>query len=115
MTIPTLQTLEIIETLENYISRNRPPEHIRAQVDLSYKIDGQSIILFEIRPRFDRPEIKHEIEFAKTTFVKSRGVWKVYWMRSNLKWYSYDARPTVKKLSEFIKLVEQDEYGCFLG
>jgi hypothetical protein len=36
--------------MERYLIDSRPPEEIRNQVDLNYKIEQQSIIVFEIRP-----------------------------------------------------------------
>jgi hypothetical protein len=70
MSLHTLQTLEIIEVMENFLSGKRPPEHIRNKLDIGYKIEDQSIIIFEIRPQWDKPEVIREHAFAKTTFVK---------------------------------------------
>lgn len=46
MAIDTLQTSDVIEAMENFIARKRPPEQIRCKVDLGYKIAEQSIIVF---------------------------------------------------------------------
>lgn len=113
MAIDALDAVEIIEVLENYIARNRPPEHIRKQLDIGYRIENQSIYLFELRPDWQIPEIIRHEDFAKTTFVKRQNTWKVYWLRGNLKWYTYDPKPQVKKLIDFLKLVDEDKYACF--
>ena len=110
-----MQTLEVIEVMENFIAKKRPSEHIRHQVDLNYKIEDQSVIIFEIRPRWDKPEIKMEPKISKATFIKAKNHWKVFWQRSDLKWHSYQPKPEVKSLNEFIKLVEEDKHGCFWG
>ncbi|MBS1490107.1 MAG: DUF3024 domain-containing protein [Bacteroidetes bacterium] len=115
MAIDTLQVVEVIEVMENFLSRVRPPEHIKPQLDIGYRIDGQNIFIFEIRPQWKNPEIICEYEIAKTTFVKTKNLWKVFWMRSNLKWYSYTPKPTVKTVAEFVRLVEEDKHGCFWG
>ena len=115
MTIDSLQSIEIIETMENFLSARRPPAEIRDQLDIGYRIENQSIFIFEIRPRYDKPEEKTELDVAKTTYVKSSDHWKVYWMRGNLKWYPYGPKPTVKTLKAFIRLVEDDRYACFWG
>ena len=115
MAIYTLQTLDIIEAMENFIERKRPPEHIRPKLDISYKIEAQSIIVFEIRPQWNKPEVIREHVVAKTTFVKSKNHWKVFWMRSDLQWHSYTPKPTVKTVKEFCKLVEEDKHFCFFG
>lgn len=53
MAVDNLQVLDIIEVMEAFLARKRPPEHIRQQLDMGYKIDGQSIIIHEIRPFWD--------------------------------------------------------------
>lgn len=79
------KTVDIIELMENHIEQIRPPIQIRNKLDISYKIENQSIILLEIRPSFRNPIELMESPYAKTTFVKSENNWKVYWMRGNLK------------------------------
>ena len=115
MAIDIFQTLDVIEVMENFIDKNRPPENIRHQVDLTYKIEGQSVIVFELRPRWNKPEEIMECNIAKTTFVHAKKYWKVFWQRSDLKWHSYKPKPIVKTVKEFVKVIEEDKYGCFWG
>jgi len=115
MPLNALQTLEVIENLENFLLIRRPPEVLRNQVDVAYKIEDQSIIIYEIRPYYDDPKRIIKSPIAKTTFVKSNAIWKIFWMRADLKWHLYKPRPTVKTISEFIDLVDKDAYGCFWG
>lgn len=106
---------EITATLERYLLKYRPPIKIRKQLDLGYEIKGRSIVLFEIRPQWNDPrKIVYE-PYAKTTYVLKDNIWKVYWMRANLKWYLYEPKPTVKKITDFLNLVEEDKYCCFKG
>jgi hypothetical protein len=115
MPVDLLQTLAIIEVMENFLAKRRPPEHIRPELDIGYKIEGQSVYVLEIRPQWNNKSVIREYAIAKATYVKSKAHWKVFWMRANLKWYPYDPKPTVKKLSDFVKQVDEDEYGCFWG
>jgi len=96
MAIDTLQTLEVIEAMENFISSIRPPDDIREKLDIAYKIEGQSIIIFEIRPQWNKPSIFLEHPVAKTTFVKTKNLWKVLWMRADQNWHGYTPKPFVK-------------------
>ena len=98
-----------------YIEKRRPPEHLRKQLDMSFRIERQSIEILEIRPRYDDPQIVIEIPIAKTTWVKSRKVWRISWQGADMKWHSYPYLPEVKSLQEFIDAVEADEYACFYG
>ncbi|MBL8224709.1 MAG: DUF3024 domain-containing protein [Chromatiales bacterium] len=98
------------------MTRRRPPPHLRARVDLGYRVAGQSVEIIETRPRWRGPPgevMEHGI--AKTTFVRSRGTWRVFWMRQNLKWYSYEPAPEVRSIDDFCRVVDQDQFGCFFG
>ena len=88
---------------------------MREKLDIGYKIENQSIIIHEIRPRFDNPDIKIEPEFAKATYVRKKNHWKIFWLRANLKWYAYEPTPTVESLEDFLQLIEDDPHGCFKG
>lgn len=101
--------------LEKFMVAKRPPAHIRDQLDLGYRIAGQSVEIFEIRPSFRNPDRKTEQAVAKSTYVKSEKAWKVYWMRQDLKWHSYDPVPRVNYFEEFLDLVKEDAHACFFG
>ena len=115
MTSDVSKTVDIIEVLENYLEKIRPPEKIRKQIDLSYKIENQSIILTEIRPKWNNSSEYGEYGYAKVTYVKSKNVWKIFWMRGNLKWYPYNPEPEVNTLQEFLRIVDEDKLNCFKG
>ena len=116
MAIDAHQSVELIEQLENFVERIRPnTDDMRKQIDFGYSIENQSVLLQEIRPDWKNKDVIRRYPFAKATFVKKQQVWKIYWLRGNLKWYSYDPRPTVNSLKEFLKIVEADEYHCFFG
>ncbi|KYP15368.1 DUF3024 domain-containing protein [Flavihumibacter sp. CACIAM 22H1] len=108
-------TVDIIETMENYIDRVRPPLAVRSQLDIGYSIENQSVVLFEIRPAFHNPTKMIESPYAKANFVKKENHWKVYWMRGNLSWDLYDPQPIAKTLKQFLDLVDRDEHHCFKG
>ncbi len=103
------------EIVNAYVEKRRPPMHLRNQVDISFSIKNQSIEIFEIRSRFDDPLKIVEIPIAKTTWVKTQKVWRIFWQRADLRWHRYDPVPEVKTLEEFIDVVEADEYACFYG
>jgi len=115
MALDITNSLDIIEIMENYIDSIRPEPEIRSKLDLGYEIDNQSIILTEIRPSWKNPNVIKTLGYAKATFVKSSNNWKVFWMKSDLKWHAYKPNPTVKELKDFLKLVDEDKYACFKG
>ena len=38
-----------------YMDRNSPPSHIRDKVDMGFRIENQSLEIFEIRPSHFKP------------------------------------------------------------
>ena len=95
--------------------KRRPPPHIRPELDFGYRIKGQSVELFSIRPVWNKPKEKMELPFAKATYVRSTALWKIYWMPSDLKWHSYAPTPAVGALEKFFEVVDEDKHACFFG
>jgi hypothetical protein len=89
--------------------------HLRSEVDLGYRITGQTLELFEIRPDWRTRRTKHERAFAKATYVRSRNLWRVYWIRRDLRWHQYAPRPEVRTIGQFFEVVDRDEHHCFFG
>lgn len=115
MALDIITTAETILALENFLARRRPPEHIRHQVDLDYKIENQSIILFEVRPHWQKQDEKIETPIAKATWVKTQQCWRIYWRRADLKWHSYQPAAEVQTIEELLKVIDEDAHGCFWG
>lgn len=101
--------------INSYIENNRPPEELRSQVDIAYAVDGQSFIIYSLRPKWDRPEEKIKIPVAKATWVRSHKEWKIYWQRSDLNWHIYEPLPVVDSLGKFILELKADPNACFWG
>lgn len=103
------------KSIAAFMKKRRPPPHIRKELDLGCRIEGQSIEIFEVRPEWRNPEKTIEIPVAKCTYVRTQGTWKVYWQRQDLRWHRYEPDPEVKSIEAFFELVDRDEYACFFG
>jgi len=115
MAISEFEIKRCEKAMNKFIQKNRPPPHIRKELDLCYRIKNQSIEIFEVRPRWDSPEELMENPVAKATYVKTQGMWKIYWQRADLKWHSYEPYPIAKNIEEFLEVVEADSNACFFG
>lgn len=115
MALSEFELKRVEKLASKFVESHRPPAHIRSQLDIGFRISGQSLELFEIRPRWDNPSEILEQDFAKTTFIKKSKSWKIYWIRQDLKWHRYDPVPDVSNLEEFFSLVSEDAYACFRG
>lgn len=90
-------------------------QEIRKKLDFGYTWDGQTGILFEIRPQWNDPATILELPFAKLRFIKSSKVWKLYWMRASGKWEAYQPIPESSSLQVLLDEINHDSYGCFFG
>lgn len=109
------QIRNIESSLTIWLALRRPPEKIRDKLDFGYSIKGQDIFLEEIRPIFRKPEELGRYPFAKIKYVKSNELWKIYWLRGNLKWHSYAPRPIVEELEVALEEIMKDSHHCFFG
>ncbi|RDH86841.1 MAG: hypothetical protein DIZ78_08115 [endosymbiont of Escarpia spicata] len=115
MALSEFENKKYEKAVKAFIAKNRPPAHIRKELDLSYRLKGQSVEIFETRPRRDNPKEIMESPVAKATYVKTQGIWKIYWQRADLKWHSYQPYPEAKTIEEFLDVVETDSNACFFG
>lgn len=115
MAISEFESKKWEKELAAYIDTIRPPVHIRNEIDIGYRIDGQSIFVFEIRPSFQNPNERVEIPVIKGRYYKSRKEWTIYWQRADLKWHIYEPYPSASSLTELLNVLKDDEYNCFWG
>ena len=115
MTISEFEIKRIEKLVGQFIEKRRPAPHIRAKLDISFRISGQSFEIYEMRPRWDDPAKKIEGAIAKATYVKSRKIWKLYWMRADMKWHRYEPFPTSDSSERILDAIGKDDHGCFWG
>ena len=116
MVLTELETARVRKTVGAFIERRRPPYRLREKLDLSYRLTGQSVEIFEVRPAFGgAPGERIEIPVARATYVRTVRRWRVFWMRQDMKWHSYRPTPDVATIDEFVALVSEDRNSCFFG
>ncbi len=115
MAFTQLERMRCERDIAKFMDRRRPPPEIRSKLDLAYKIEGQSVEIFEVRPDWQDATKTMQSPVAKTTFVRSKNRWRVFWMRRDLKWHGYEPNDEVHSLEAFLNVVDRDEYCCFFG
>lgn len=115
MALSEFETKKIEKEVRSFVEKRRPAPHIRPELDLGFRVKGQSVEIFEVRPRWRHPEEKMEHAVAKATYVKTQRIWKIYWQRADLKWHGYEPNPEVLTLQKFLAIVDRDDYACFFG
>ena len=115
MAISEFEVKRCERELEKFLEEKRPPAHIRPQLDFGYRIENQSVEIFEIRPEWRNSKVKMKIPLAKATYTKNQKLWKIYWQRQDLKWHRYQPAPSVQYFEEFLSIVSEDTHACFFG
>lgn len=115
MAFTTEQTAAIESSMAEFMARHRPPEELRATIDLAWRIKGQSVMIHSIRPSWPDETGTTEEPVAKATYNGTTERWKIYWMRADLKWHSYPPHPEAVLFDEFLALVDEDKNCCFWG
>ena len=115
MPLSEFETKKCEKVVAHFIEKHRPPRNIRDELDIGFRVQGQSVEIFEIRPVWREPAKKMECSVAKATYVRTQRIWKVFWQRADMKWHSYEPCPEVARIEQFLALVEKDQYACFFG
>jgi hypothetical protein len=115
MAFTDLQRATNLAALKAFLDKHRPPEHIRAELDIGYAITQHTVDIFEIRPQWDDKDIIRHYPVARIRFVKASGIWKLYWMRADLKWHRYETDSELMTLAVALREVGRDPHGCFFG
>lgn len=115
MAFNDLELKRVENAIEAYLLKHRPPVYIREKLDIECQIEGQSVVIYEVRPQWRNPTEKSYLPVAKTTFVRTQNIWKVYWARADLKWHQYEPQAEVRLIDGFFKVVAEDEFSCFWG
>lgn len=114
MALIEFETRRIEKIVGEFIEMRRPPMHIRRELDLGFRVNGQTVDIFEVR-RLSNESEPHEQPVARARWIKARNCWNVYWMRADLKWHAYKPEPTVRTIEGFCAMVNEDAYACFWG
>jgi hypothetical protein len=96
------------------VERMRPPVEIRDKLDIGFTFEKNTVLLLEIRPNFMKPDEIMQRPFAKIRFIKSKKIWKLYWMRGNLTWLEY-IKSDFETIQKVFEVIKKDEDGCFFG
>lgn len=104
--------------IKQFIEAIRPVDvEIRKEIDIGYSYYSKAKVveIFEIRPKWDNPKQVQQFPFARIKYYKNKNYWKIFWLRSDGKWYPYEPNPTASNLEEILVTVKEDKLGCFFG
>jgi hypothetical protein len=115
MPFTEFETARIEAAMSDFMAKRRPPVEIRDKVDLAYRIEGQSVVIFSVRPFWRDSSETIEEPAAKATYVRKTDRWRIYWHRADMKWHAYLPHPESMFFDEFLAIVDEDDHCCFWG
>lgn len=107
--------LKHIENTVGRMCQRRSPAHLRDQLRTVYNVKGHDVTVYEERPRWNNPQAWSSTGIAKFKYIRTYNVWKLYWMRSDMKWHLYEPSRGSRTLEALVKEVDTDPHGAFFG
>jgi len=104
-----------IERIVGGFCRQRTRPEVADELRLVYETEGQSVVISEERPDWRDPSKRMHTPVAKLRFVRTTGLWTLYWMRADLKWHAYEPAPPTADLAALVEVVDRDQYCAFFG
>ena len=108
--------LKRIDNSVGSLCRKRTHPEYRAELEFVYEVEGHSVSIYEVRPDWQDSSKKTKMGVARFRYMRSRGEWRLYWMRRHLKWHLYDPDVSVsRQLEPLVDVVANDRSGAFFG
>jgi hypothetical protein len=115
MAIPEAEMRACLKAAGEFIEKIRPPIEVREQLDFRADIKGSEVVIAEVRPSFQNKHEKREHPVAKAKWIGTQKVWRLFWLRADLKWHAYEPLPEARSISALLEEVRRDPHGCFFG
>jgi hypothetical protein len=107
--------LKNIDNKVGALCRWRSPARIKDKLYFEYEVIRHDVIIWERRPRYNDPSIWTKSAVAKLKYDRTNRRWKLYWMRSDMKWHLYDPSSSTGDLDLLVDEVDRDPHGAFFG
>ena len=102
--------------------REQVPAHARHQVRIECAVAGRDVVISEahLTPRFLGPDVEAESDWlsqpvARLRYLKSRGIWRLYWVDSNDRWHEYPDLPWAHDVPTLLAEIDRDPTALFWG
>jgi hypothetical protein len=109
-----MQKAQVHKVLTAYCAK-RVPAAARSEVRVGYRVDGNTVILYEERPAFRPPHDWKETAVAKFRYAGTQGEWRLYCQHRDLRWHAYQARPASSSFAKLLDEIDADPSGIFWG
>jgi len=115
MPLPTLVKTLVEKKVDEFCKKRVPP-HVLDKVNLSYKIRGNSITIFENRAPWHK-DMKEwtSMATAQIRYDGKIGKWTLYCADRNNRWHKYEGLLPTKNIDQILAEIDRDPTGIFWG
>ena len=114
MPISSFERKRVSKLLNSYCDQ-RIPRQIRDELELRFRFEGNSIILYERRPAWNRPGEWTESVVAKFRYFVGRHEWVLYCRERHERWKRYDLIGASRVFEDLLSEIDDDPTGIFWG
>ncbi len=106
----------LVEKKVGDFCKKRVPAHLLEKINISYKVKGNSVTIFENRAPW-RPELKDwtSMSIAQIRYDDKIGEWSLYCADRNDKWHKYMDFEATKNIDKILAEIDKDPTGIFWG
>ena len=96
--------------------RGRVPDSVRDRVRVECEVAGLDVTIVERHPPWSRkPGRTGRRPVARLRYLKSRGVWRLYWPGSDERWHEYPDLPFARDVRDLLEEIDGDPTALFWG
>ena len=107
--------LKNIENTVGKMCKRRSPIDLSDELRTVYLVKGHDVTVYEERPRWSKPQEWTSEGIARFKYDRKQNIWKLYWMRQDLKWHLYEPFPESTTIETLVVEVDKDPHGAFFG
>jgi len=108
-------TRKLIETKLDRYCDQRVPEFAKDQVQMTYKIKGNDVTLYEKRRAYFDPDQWSKMPIGQFRYNPKSPKWSLYWADRNSKWHLYREIPPTADFDVLLMELDKDPTGVFYG
>lgn len=95
--------------------RERFPAHLRGELRLEYSVQGDAVILMEVRPHDRGPERWTRSAVARLRYDSEAEEWSLFWQDRRGRWQDYSQLGPTSDLEAVLVEITGDPTGVFWG
>jgi len=103
-----------LRKINRYLS-GRIPSHLTSEIGFLVKTQYNRITIAEKRSLFRDPSMTSCSEFCQMRYTDFDNRWHLYWKRKTGKWWPYVPRKSIYSISDCLRELNEDNWGCFWG